>query len=226
MKLIQFHLPNMGKRVGIVTREDEVIDVTSDESSGVLEILELAYSEGVSIGVLLADIQERVASPPLPIPSRPGRAAEPRNDRLIFDDLNIPPDPNKPHLLLPLDTPEVWGCGVTYKRSADMRDEDSEQDIYSRVYNANRPEIFFKGTVPRCTGPNDFVCIRSDSELTATEPELAYVLGADGEIAGYTICNDVSAWDLERENPLLLAAIEDFLRVLRSRSDVCHRIRN
>ncbi len=204
MKLIQFHLPNMGKRVGIVTREDEVIDVTSDESSGVLEILELAYSEGVSIGVLLADIQERVASPPLPIPSRPGRAAEPRNDRLIFEDLNILPDPNKPHLLLPLDTPEVWGCGVTYKRSADMRDEDSEQDIYSRVYNANRPEIFFKGTVPRCTGPNDFVCIRSDSELTATEPELAYVLGADGEIAGYTICNDVSAWDLERENPLYL----------------------
>ena len=204
MKLIQFHLPNMGKRVGIVTREDEVIDVTSDESAGVLEILELAYSEGVSIGVLLADIQERVASPPLPIPSRPGRAAEPRNDRLIFEDLNILPDPNKPHLLLPLDTPEVWGCGVTYKRSADMRDEDSEQDIYSRVYNANRPEIFFKGTVPRCTGPNDFVCIRSDSELTATEPELAYVLGADGEIAGYTICNDVSAWDLERENPLYL----------------------
>ena len=204
MKLIQFHLPNMGKRVGIVTREDEVIDVTSDESPGVLEILELAYSEGVSIGVLLADIQERVVNPPLRIPSRPGRSAEPRSDRFIFEDLNIPPDPNKPHLLLPLDTPEVWGCGVTYKRSADMRDEDSEQDIYSRVYNANRPEIFFKGTVPRCTGPNDFICIRSDSELTATEPELAYVLGSDGEIAGYTICNDVSAWDLERENPLYL----------------------
>ena len=204
MKLIQFHLPNMGKRVGIVTREDEVIDVTSDESPGVLEILELAYSEGVSIGALLADIQERVVNPPLRIPSRPGRSAEPRSDTFIFEDLNIPPDPNKPHLLLPLDTPEVWGCGVTYKRSADMRDEDSEQDIYSRVYNANRPEIFFKGTVPRCTGPNGFICIRSDSELTATEPELAYVLGSDGEIAGYTICNDVSAWDLERENPLYL----------------------
>ena len=204
MKLIQFHLPNLGKRVGIVTREDEVIDVTSDESPGVLEILELAYSEGVSIGVLLADIQERVANPPLSIPSRPDRSAEPRSDRLIFEDLNVPPDPNTPHLLLPLDTPEVWGCGVTYKRSADMRDEDTEQDIYSRVYNANRPEIFYKGTVPRCAGPNDHICIRSDSELTATEPELAYVLGADGEIAGYTICNDVSAWDLERENPLYL----------------------
>ena len=204
MKLIQFHLPNMGKRVGLVTREDEVIDVTSEESPGVLEILELAYNEGVSMGVLLADIQERVANPPLPLPSRPGKSTEPRSDRLIFEDLNVPPDLKKPHLLLPLDTPEVWGCGVTYKRSADMRDEDSEQDIYSRVYNANRPEIFFKGTVPRCTGPNDFICIRSDSKLTATEPELAYILGADCEIAGYTICNDVSAWDLERENPLYL----------------------
>jgi len=98
----------------------------------------------------------------------------------------------------------VWGCGVTYKRSAEMRDDDSEQDIYSRVYNSNRPEIFFKGTKSRCAGPNDFIGIRSDSKLTATEPELAYILGADGEIVGYTICNDVSAWDLERENPLYL----------------------
>ena len=204
MKLIQFHLPNMGKRVGIVTREDEVIDVTSDESPGVLEILESAYSENVSLGVLLADIQERVANPPLTLPTRPGRSAEPRGDRLTFGDLDVPPDPNKPHLLLPLDAPEVWGCGVTYKRSADMRDEDSEQDIYSRIYHADRPEIFFKATVPRCTGPNDFICVRSDSKLTATEPELAYILGADGEIAGYTICNDVSAWDLERDNPLYL----------------------
>lgn len=200
MKLIQFNLPGQGKRVGIVTREDEVIDVTSEESPGVLEVLTLAYHENISLGVLLADIQERVSAGSA-MPFAPNRGDE---GKLKFRDLDNPPDPNKPHLLLPIDPPEVWGCGVTYKRSADMRDEDSEQDIYSRVYNADRPEIFFKATPPRCVGANDFVCIRSDSTLTATEPELAYILGADGEIAGYTICNDVSAWDIERENPLYL----------------------
>lgn len=205
MKLIQFHLPGLGKRVGVVTREDEIIDVTSEESPGVLEVLELSYKEGVSLGVLLADIQERVSNPPPPplTPIHPQRP-EPRDDKLKLEHLNVPPDVNKPHLLLPLHPPEVWGCGVTYKRSADMRDEDSEQDIYSRVYNADRPEIFFKATSTRCVGPNDFICIRSDSKLTATEPELAYILGENGEIAGYTICNDVSAWDIERDNPLYL----------------------
>jgi 2-dehydro-3-deoxy-D-arabinonate dehydratase len=205
MKLIQYHLPNLGKRVGVVTREDEIIDVTSDESPGVLEVLELAYKENVSIGVLLADIQERVSNPPPPpIPPHPNRPRQADDGKLRLEHLNVPTDPKKPHLLAPLDPPEVWGCGVTYKRSADMRDEDSEQDIYSRVYNADRPEIFFKGTPSRCVGPNGFICIRSDSTLTATEPELAYILGEDGEIAGYTICNDVSAWDIERDNPLYL----------------------
>ena len=200
MKLIQFNLPGQGKRVGIVTREAEVIDVTSEESPGVLEVLTLAYKENVSLGVLLADIQERVSATSV-MTFAPNRGDE---GKLKFKDLDIPPDPNKPHLLLPIDPPEVWGCGVTYKRSADMRDEDSEQDIYSRVYNADRPEIFFKATPSRCVGTNDFICIRSDSTLTATEPELAYILGEDGEIVGYTICNDVSAWDIERDNPLYL----------------------
>jgi 2-dehydro-3-deoxy-D-arabinonate dehydratase len=85
-----------------------------------------------------------------------------------------------------------------------MRDDDSEQDIYSRVYYADRPEIFFKATPSRCVGPNGFIGIRSDSTLTATEPELAYVLDDNGEIVGYTLCNDVSAWDIERDNPLYL----------------------
>ena len=70
MKLIQFHLPNLGKRVGIVTRDEEVIDVTSEESAGVLEVLALAHQEQVSLGVILADIQEKVATPaPMQLPS-------------------------------------------------------------------------------------------------------------------------------------------------------------
>ena len=205
MKLIQFHLPNLGKRVGIVTRDEEVIDVTSEESPGVLEILELADQEQVSIGVILADIQEKVATPaPIQL-SRPDAEDEAtESDGLTLKKLDVAPAESVPHLLAPIDSPEVWGCGVTYKRSADMRDDDSEQDIYSRVYYADRPEIFFKATPSRCVGPNGFIGIRSDSTLTATEPELAYVLSGNGEIVGYTLCNDVSAWDIERDNPLYL----------------------
>ena len=206
MKLIQFHLPNLGKRVGIVTREEEIIDVTSEESSSVLEILELAHREQVSLGVILADIQEKVATPtPIQLQARPNQENETaESDGLTLRKLDTAPSENVPHLLAPIDSPEVWGCGVTYKRSADMRDDDSEQDIYSRVYYADRPEIFFKATPSRCVGPNGFIGIRSDSTLTATEPELAYVLGENGEIVGYTLCNDVSAWDIERDNPLYL----------------------
>ena len=206
MKLIQFHLPNLGKRVGIVNREEEVIDVTSEESPGVLEVLELAHREQVSLGVILADIQEQVATPtPMQLQAHPdAEDTTPKSDGLTLKKLDVAPAENVPHLLSPIDSPEVWGCGVTYKRSADMRDDDSEQDIYSRVYYADRPEIFFKATPSRCVGPNGFIGIRSDSTLTATEPELAYILGDDGEIVGYTLCNDVSAWDIERDNPLYL----------------------
>ena len=105
---------------------------------------------------------------------------------------------------MPIFPPEVWAFGVTYQRSAAVRAEDSASNIYDRVYASERPEVFFKGTTTRCTGPNDFIGIRSDSDLTAAEPELAYILGLEGGILGFTICNDVSAWDLERENPLYL----------------------
>lgn len=206
MKLIQFHLPNMGKRVGIVTRELHVIDVTSDESPSVLEVLQLAHKERISLGVLLADIQEKVSSPP-PMRFTKLHSTEQEIEEeygLSLEKLDVLPDENIPHLLTPIDPPEVWGCGVTYKRSADMRDDDSQQDIYSRVYHADRPEIFFKATPSRCVGPNGFIGIRSDSKLTATEPELAYILDSEGEILGYTLCNDVSAWDIERDNPLYL----------------------
>jgi 2-dehydro-3-deoxy-D-arabinonate dehydratase len=130
----------------------------------------------------------------------------PANGEYSYKSLNIPPDSSKPHILMPINPPEVWGCGVTYKRSAEMRDEDTtgEKGIYDHVYSADRPELFFKATAPRCVGPNDYICIRSDSELTAAEPELAYVIGKDQSVVGFTVCNDVSAWDIERENPLYL----------------------
>jgi 2-dehydro-3-deoxy-D-arabinonate dehydratase len=101
-----------------------------------------------------------------------------------------------------LTPPEVWGAGVTYKRSADFREEGS--GIYDKVYSADRPELFFKSTASRCAGSGQPIGRRRDSTFTATEPELAIVIGRGGAILGFTLANDVSAWDIERENPLYL----------------------
>jgi len=105
-------------------------------------------------------------------------------------------------LTVPLAAPEVWGAGVTYRRSADFREEGS--GIYDRVYDAPRPELFFKASAWRCVGPGEPIGARRDSRFTASEPELALVLDAHGTILALTLANDVSAWDIERENPLYL----------------------
>jgi 2-dehydro-3-deoxy-D-arabinonate dehydratase len=90
--------------------------------------------------------------------------------------------------------------------SASFRDAEhgTREGMYAYVYREPRPEIFFKGTSRVCVGPNQPIGIRGDSKFTAPEPELAVVLGAKGKIVGYTLCNDVSAWDIERENALYL----------------------
>ncbi len=111
-----------------------------------------------------------------------------------------------PRLTVPLQIPEAWGAGVTYRKSAEFRDEDmsAPTGIYDQVYLAERPELFYKGDHRHAVGPGEAVTIRSDSEFTAPEPELALVLASDGRILGYTLCNDNSAWDIERANPLYL----------------------
>lgn len=108
--------------------------------------------------------------------------------------------------LIPLQPREVWGCGCTYETSANFRDAEhgTREGFYAHVYKAPRPEIFFKGTARVCVGPGQPIGIRGDSKFTAPEPELALILGAKGKILGYTLANDVSAWDIERENPLYL----------------------
>ena len=105
-------------------------------------------------------------------------------------------------LTMPLTPPEVWGAGVTYRRSADFREEGS--GIYDKVYAAGRPELFFKASAWRCVGPGEPIGRRRDSSFTASEPEMALVVGRDGGVLGFTLANDVSAWDIERENPLYL----------------------
>jgi 2-dehydro-3-deoxy-D-arabinonate dehydratase len=105
-------------------------------------------------------------------------------------------------LTIPVTPPEVWGAGVTYRRSADFREEGL--GIYDKIYEAPRPELFFKATASRSAGPHEPVGRRKDSAFTAAEPEVCVVVSHGGAIMGYTLANDVSAWDIERENPLYL----------------------
>ena len=113
--------------------------------------------------------------------------------------------------LIPLYPAEVWASGCTYETSAAFRDNETleldkgtREGMYAYVYREARPEIFFKGTARVCVGPGQNIGIRADSKFTAPEPELAAVLGKRGKIVGYTLANDVSAWDIERENALYL----------------------
>jgi 2-dehydro-3-deoxy-D-arabinonate dehydratase len=110
-----------------------------------------------------------------------------------------------PRLLMPIVPPEIWACGVTYVRSKTAREsETAAKGIYDTIYDAVRPEVFFKGTPHRCVGPNDYVCIRRDSKWTVPEPELVVIVGIDRQVLGFTIGNDMSARDIEGENPLYL----------------------
>jgi 2-dehydro-3-deoxy-D-arabinonate dehydratase len=111
-------------------------------------------------------------------------------------------------LLPPLVSQEVWAAGVTYQRSRAARIEESQTagggDFYDRVYTAERPELFFKATPHRVSGPHETVRIRRDSRWNVPEPELALVVTRGGRIIGYTIGNDMSSRDIEGENPLYL----------------------
>jgi 2-dehydro-3-deoxy-D-arabinonate dehydratase len=108
--------------------------------------------------------------------------------------------------LVPIYPQEVWACGCTYEMSATFRDAEhgTREGMYAHVFREPRPEIFFKGTARVCVGTGQPIGIRADSKFTAPEPELALILGSRGRILGYTLANDVSAWDIERENPLYL----------------------
>jgi 2-dehydro-3-deoxy-D-arabinonate dehydratase len=111
-------------------------------------------------------------------------------------------------VLAPIGTQEVWAAGVTYYRSRDARMEESKAaggaDFYDRVYNADRPELFFKATPQRVVGPHAKVAIRDDARWSVPEPELTLLITPGGVIVGYTIGNDMSSRDIEGENPLYL----------------------
>ena len=111
-------------------------------------------------------------------------------------------------LLPPIGKQEVWAAGVTYIRSRDARMDESKEsggsDFYQKVYTADRPELFFKATSRRVSGPDEPVYIRKDSGWNVPEPELTLFINRYGTIQGYTIGNDMSSRSIEGENPLYL----------------------
>jgi 2-dehydro-3-deoxy-D-arabinonate dehydratase len=117
-----------------------------------------------------------------------------------------PPVPEE--LLAPVGAQEVWAAGVTYERSREGRREESQESgaavFYSRVYDAERPELFFKAPGWRVVAPHGKIRVRRDARWSVPEPELVLVINRDAKIIGYTLGNDVSSRDIEGENPLYL----------------------
>lgn len=117
-------------------------------------------------------------------------------------------------LLAPIGNQEVWASGVTYLRSREARMEESKDagggDFYARVYEADRPELFFKAPAYRVVGSGDRVCIRKDSKWNVPEPELTLFICSTGSIEGYTVGNDMSSRDIEGENPLYLPQAKSY----------------
>ena len=191
MKLCQFFVPDKGKRVGVVI-EDRVLDITAPRA-GITSVTDLIAAAGTA-----ARLESRVRA-----------LAQQARTMIRWPSLDRAPSPRRPHFLAPLDPPEVWGAGITYHRSREYYEAHTGEGgrtkgIYDFVYESERPELFFKASAARTAGPNAPIAVRGDSTLTAVEPELALVLGRDGAIVAYTIGNDLSAWDIERANPLFL----------------------
>lgn len=119
-------------------------------------------------------------------------------------------------ILAPIGSQEVWAAGVTYLRSKTARMEESMESggatFYDKVYDAERPEIFFKATPQRVAGTNGYVRIRKDSTWDVPEPELTLMINSLGDIVGYTIGNDMSSRSIEGENPLYLPQAKTYDR--------------
>ncbi len=188
MRLARFWVPGQGPRLGVCENGD-VRELVS--SGGVpLPSLDSVVDGARRSGATLREAIGQMTGA--------GRA-------YAYRDLDRAPHPDHAHLLLPVVPPEVWAAGVTYERSREARlAETTTVGIYDKVYEAERPELFFKATPSRCVGPNAPVGVRADSRWTVPEPELGVVLDAEGGVLAYTLGNDMSARDIEGENPLYL----------------------
>ncbi|MDH5398957.1 MAG: fumarylacetoacetate hydrolase family protein [Cyclobacteriaceae bacterium] len=120
------------------------------------------------------------------------------------------------NMIAPIESQEIWAAGVTYYRSRTARMEESKVSggatFYDKVYDADRPELFYKGSKRNCSPHNGLVNIRRDSTWSVPEPELTLFISPGGKIQGYTIGNDMSARDIEGENPLYLPQAKLYAR--------------
>ncbi|HVX09623.1 MAG TPA: fumarylacetoacetate hydrolase family protein [Pirellulales bacterium] len=175
MKLVKYSMPGEGERMGRLVG-DEIVPLisTAGQYQTLTDLLEA--DDPISVIELLAD---------------------PTAGCVSVDTVTLLP---------PIDQQEVWAAGVTYKRSRAARMEESEgaAACYDKVYEAARPELFFKAMPYRVVGPDQPVRIRTDATWSVPEPELALVLNSRMQLVGFTIGNDMSSRDIEGENPLYL----------------------
>ena len=182
MHIIRYHTSESPAPLVGVRDEGQVFGLPGVESLSALWALPLA------------EIRERVA----------GRERVPAADVPVADITLLPPVDGRT---------EVWAAGVTYYSSREARVEESERsaDVYRQVYEAERPELFFKSAAWRVAGDGQTIAVRADSAVDVPEPEVALVINRFGEIAGYTACNDVSSRSIEGENPLYLPQAKIYL---------------
>lgn len=196
-RLVQLRDKRDRLRVGAVSA-DEVVDLTAAHPTTAATVAQILSS--VSEPQLLSHIGDLA------------RVAEQSSLRWSYQDL-MAGEVAGWRLDSPVHAPEVWGAGVTYgiSSSARQQESDADSDFYQRVYTADRPEIFLKTSqMLRVRSTGESIGLRVDSSSTVPEPELALVLGRNGAIAGYTIANDVTARDIEAENPLYLPQAKIF----------------
>jgi 2-dehydro-3-deoxy-D-arabinonate dehydratase len=182
MKLCRFQDPQSRTRVGLVLEEAWVLDLSAEGIDRLAPLFEFAGLIGQLTGL---------AGRNLPC--------------YKLDEVRLLP---------PVERQEVWAAGVTYLRSkrARMEESDFSASAYDRVYEAPRPELFFKSIAEKVSGPGEAVGIRKDARWNVPEPELALLINSAGQIAGYTIGNDMSARDLEGENLLYLPQAKIYSR--------------
>jgi 2-dehydro-3-deoxy-D-arabinonate dehydratase len=192
LKMLQYEGPNVTRSVLVSADRNQSVDVSSLAPDGFSSVVRQARLENLSLSAALNRLMERG-----------GEEVDVDLDRgvVIRDGRAYP-------LTVPLPVPEVWAAGVTYMQSRTAREYESgvaNRAVYARVYEADRPEVFLKDVDCRRTvGPGGEIYVRGDSSWTVPEPELALVVNSSGAIVAYTIGNDVSARDIEAENPLYL----------------------
>ena len=190
MQLCRYYMPLLGARVGAII-DGDVYDMTEAEPGRPRTLATLlGRIAGFPPGGFVEWVMDKV---------------EDKVEACSLADLYNVPEHRVPHLLAPIDGQEVWAAGVTYERSLAAREAESHQSgIYDRVYTAPRPELFFKANAHHVVGPHLPIRVRTDSQWSVPEPELALVMDSRGTLVGYTVGNDVSARDIEGDNPLYL----------------------